>query len=361
MPFRFAATGSARSSTGDTPSSSGSAGPAPAVPSSPNSTAWAPAKQPSSSSRLPHRLKIASRGWPAAAKLSHPHLEQILHYGRAEVDAGPVVYIVTDLAEELLSQIIPERPLSPDEARQMLTPILDALDYLHGKGFVHGHLKPSNILVVENDIKISSDALIPNGKHAPELLTNNIHIAPEVATGPISPRADIWSLGITLVEALTQELPIWDAATDTEPVLPASIPPPFAQIARRCLQPDPSLRCTIAQIRTLLERQTQTHSREASQKSLSPAQEDRPDKPLPSRMPFLPLLIGLVLLVAIIIGFRMYNRRTNTAPPQTESTPQAPPTPDSKTEQPQANSTTPVYSLQRRPGSVQQRNRRMER
>ena len=45
----------------------------------------------------------------------------------------------------------------------MLEPILDALSYIHANGYVHGHLKPSNILVVENEVKLSSDGLIPAG------------------------------------------------------------------------------------------------------------------------------------------------------------------------------------------------------
>src|SRR5215831_9653823 len=82
-------------------------------------------------------------GWKSAASLSHPHLLRILHFGRAEIDGTRLVYIVTDFADELLSEIIPERPLSAEETREMLRPILDTLDYLHGKGFVHGHLKPA--------------------------------------------------------------------------------------------------------------------------------------------------------------------------------------------------------------------------
>lgn len=283
-------------------------------------------------------------GWAAAARLSHPHLAHIHHFGRAEVDNGSVVYLVTELAEELLSQIVPERALSPDEARQMLAPVLDALGYLHNEGYVHGHLKPSNILVVENEIKLSSDCLIAAGKPAPELLQNDIYIAPEASSGPISQGADVWSLGITLVEALTQQLPIWDAASEAEPILPASIPQPFADIARKCLQSDPSRRCSLAEIRALLE----SNSKPAAQKSPRTPQpppelrEAPVDKQLPSRMPYLPLLIGLVLIVAIIIGFMMHNRKTQTAPLQSETINQAPPAqPDSNAERPQPQTAAP--------------------
>ena len=286
---------------------------------------------------LPSSPKAEDRlsGWEAAARLSHQHLARIHHFGRAEVESGSVVYLVTDLAEELLSQIVPERALSSDEARQMLAPILDALGYLHNEGYVHGHLKPSNILVVENEIKLSCDGLIMAGKTAPELIGNDIFIAPEVAAGPISQRADIWSLGITLVEALTQELPIWDAASDAKAILPASVPEPFAQIAHRCLQPNPAQRCSLGEIRTLLEgkpkpaviKQTPTPQRSVEERQ--PVAE----KPLPSRMPYLPVLVGLILLVAIVVGIRIHNRSSQAVPLQTQATNQASPTePDSKPE-----------------------------
>lgn len=266
-------------------------------------------------------------GWAVAAKLSHVHLALIHHYGRAEVSGNSCVYIVHDLAEELLSQIIPERPLTGDEARQMLEPIVEALDYLHTSGFVHAHLKPSNVLVVENEIRLSSDGLASIGQPVHDL-TNEVHNAPELATGPADPRSDIWSLGVTLVEALTQQLPIWDAASDAEPVLPGSIPAPFAEIARRCLRVDPTRRCTLADIRALLngtEKPAVVKSSATPGAVHAPRQLRMQEKPLPARMPFLPLVIGFVLLLAIIIGLRIHSRKTSTAPIQTETTQQAPP------------------------------------
>lgn len=291
-------------------------------------------------------------GWAAAAKLAHPHLARIHHYGRAEVSGNACVYIVSDLAEELLSQIIPERPLTADEARQMLDPILGALGHLHQAGFVNTHLKPSNVLVVENDIRLSSDALVLVGQPASEL-TNDLHNAPELATSPADPRSDIWSLGVTLVEALTQQLPIWDAASDAEPVLPGSIPAPFAEIARRCLHADPTRRCTLAEIHSLLEGPVKTIATTAPPAAVhAPDQHRLADKPLPARMPFLSLVIGLVLLVAIIIGFRLHSRKTNTGPLLTETTRQAPAAePEPRPAQPQSQSATQPTKPDTRPAA----------
>src|SRR6185437_11454723 len=69
--------------------------------------------------------------WDLAATLSHPHLMPLLHAGRCELDGGSLLYVVTEYADEVLSQILAERPLSPEEALEMLGPVLRALSYLH--------------------------------------------------------------------------------------------------------------------------------------------------------------------------------------------------------------------------------------
>ena len=270
--------------------------------------------------------------WTATTSLSHPHLVRILHFGRAEIDEVRLVYVVTELAEEVLSQIIPERPLTAEEARQMLDPVLDALSYLQANGYVHGHLKPSNILVVENEVKLSADGVLAEGKPTREQLGNDLHTAPEAATGPVSVAADIWSLGVTLVEALTQQLPLWDSASEAEPVVPASLPRPFAQIARECLHVDPARRCTLSDVRSLLLGKPKPASPRAPSPAPAQAPATKPQiqpqvaaKTSSPRIPRVPLIVGLVLLAAIIIGFARRSHKTNTAPLQTETTQQAPP------------------------------------
>jgi serine/threonine protein kinase len=58
-----------------------------------------------------------------------------------------------EYAEENLSTILSSRPLIPTETHEMLDPMLDALAYLHTQGFVHGHIKPSNIMAVNERLK----------------------------------------------------------------------------------------------------------------------------------------------------------------------------------------------------------------
>lgn len=270
--------------------------------------------------------------WASTVSLSHPHLLKILYFGRAEINGVALVYVVTELAEEVLSEILPQRPLTPDETEEMLGPVLDALTYVHAQGLVHGHVKPSNILVVENEVKLSSDGLLSAGKAAPDLLENDIHHAPETATGPIAPSADLWSLGVTLVEALTQQPPLWDAAADAEPQVTATIPKPFDAIVPECLRINPERRGTISDVRAMLEGKP----RQAAPETLHLPQHPHPiaERATRPKIPLVPLIVGFLLLVAIIIALHMRSSRTYTAPQQTAKTADAAAEPEAQTPSP---------------------------
>ena len=77
----------------------------------------------------------------------------------AELDGLPYLYVVMEYADQTLAQLLQHRALSDDEAREMLQPILDALAFLHGQDLVQGQLKPANILVVGDRLKLASDTI----------------------------------------------------------------------------------------------------------------------------------------------------------------------------------------------------------
>ncbi len=191
--------------------------------------------------------------WEAATAISHPNLMQVFTHGRCQIDSVPLVYVVTEFADEVLAEILRERPLTPQETREMLGPALNALAYLHGNGFVHSRLKPSNIMAVGDRLKISTDGLSLAGTIGKSFSERTIYDAPETTHAPISPPADIWSLGATLVEVLRQRPPVWDGAATSEPVVPGFIPQPFATLARDCLRTDPAHRCTLQEIKARLQ------------------------------------------------------------------------------------------------------------
>ncbi len=97
--------------------------------------------------------------WRAATRLSHPHLLKILQVGVCQVDGSHYLYVLMEYADQTLAQVLERRPLTEDEAREMLVPVLAALEYLHSANLAHGSLKPSNILVVGDQLKLASDTV----------------------------------------------------------------------------------------------------------------------------------------------------------------------------------------------------------
>jgi TonB family protein len=202
--------------------------------------------------------------WKHAATLSHPNLLRIFESGRCRLGDFDLLYVLMEYAEENLSQFLPQRPLTPAEARDVLAPTLQALAFLHGEALVHGHIRPSNILAIDDQLKLSSDGLSAVADHAEQshlpaaetqqsvqatsLRHPSPYDAPEIAKGIISPAGDIWSLGVTLVEALTQHLPASTGSPSQSPVVPDTLPAIFLDIARHCLQRDPQRRWTVVDV-----------------------------------------------------------------------------------------------------------------
>jgi TonB family protein len=190
--------------------------------------------------------------WTAVAGWLHPHLIRLYESGRCRLGNTDLLYVVMEYAEENLSQVIPERRLTSNETRDVLLPVLDALGYLHGKGFVHGRLKPSNILAIGDRVKVSSDSLYKTGEAAGKVEKPGSYSAPELKTEPFTAAADVWSLGVVLTEMLTQRLPFAQAANQVEPRVPEILPAPFFEIARHCLRRSSHARWTLAEIAAAL-------------------------------------------------------------------------------------------------------------
>ena len=186
--------------------------------------------------------------WRRVMQLTHPQLLRIHDIGRCRLANRDRLYVVMEYADEDLSQILPLRSLTDSEAREMLGPVLDALVFLHGHGLIHSRIKPSNILATADQLKLSSDALFPIGESRKSSRRFDPHDAPEAAVGPLSPAADVWSLGMTLVETLTQRVPSSQPGSPADPVVPDVLPQPFLDIARHALRRDPRRRWTIPEI-----------------------------------------------------------------------------------------------------------------
>jgi TonB family protein len=155
-----------------------------------------------------------------------------------------LLYVVMEQTQENLGEFLPQRALSADETHDMLEPFVDALSYLHGKGFAHGRIKPGNILAIDDQLKLSSDSICREGDMQIGAGKPDIYVAPET-NGRATKAGDAWSLGATVVESLTQRRP---EETAGDPGFPDSVQQPFLDIARNTLRRDPKARWNVADI-----------------------------------------------------------------------------------------------------------------
>lgn len=199
---------------------------------------------------VPAEQQLAA--WNRAAQLSHPNLIRIYKAGRCKMEDMDLLYVAMEYAEENLAQVLPNRALTPEETRDMLNAVVDVLVYLHDKRLTHGHVKPSNILALGEVLKLSSDTILPAGEVRQMRREQSAYDASELPNAAYTAAADMWSLGVTLVEALTQQPAVLPYSEQADPVIPMVVRDHFEGIARHTLRREPKLRWTSAQIAELL-------------------------------------------------------------------------------------------------------------
>jgi TonB family protein len=203
-------------------------------------------------------------------------------------------------------------------------------------------------MVVDDRLKLSGDSLQVAGEIGRQASVQSIYDAPEAAAGAISPAADVWGLGVTLVEALTQHPPAWDRAADEDPAVPESIPQPFAGIARGCLRADPMGRCTLGNVKTWLE---------AGQFHREPTVKIPEKKPVGNRV-LVPVAAAIVLVAAIgvfIVHPHQGQPSSLAASTQADAQQQAPsvaPTPQPAQEQPPEAAASSPQSPEQAPAAT---------
>jgi protein kinase-like protein len=212
----------------------------------------------------------------ALASLNHPN---ILRYYASNFCSlggrGSCLYIVTEVAEESLDDRLKRAPLSPGQARKLVEDLARGLACMHDPTkhipphpLVHCDLKPENVLRVGLDWKIADFGLArllgeASGHRTTQAMGSPDYAPPEAyGREPVSIGWDMWSLGVILVKAITGQHPFGAANSaaarrntvmNSEPVIPNSIPEPFAAIVRRCLMKSTGARMTAPQVLNALQ------------------------------------------------------------------------------------------------------------
>ena len=170
----------------------------------------------------------------AMVGLAHPGIVEV--YDCGEDDGTYYVIVEYVRGVDLKERIRRNAPFSLTTVVDVGFAICDVLDYAHKRGFVHGDLRPGNIMVSpEGHIKLA-DFWVNNAISSAQALRTNAmmrsvhYMAPEVAEGkPATPVTDLYSLGVILFELLTASLP-FDGET------------PIAIALKHARDPVPSIR-----------------------------------------------------------------------------------------------------------------------
>jgi TonB family protein len=270
----------------------------------------------------PALAQVQLSHWATAATVAHPHLIRLLEAGRCQLGGLEFLFVVMEYAAQTLSQILQQRALTPGEAREMLLPTLSALAFLHSKNLVHGQLKPSNILAVNDQLKLASDTVRPAGESTASIARSSVYDPPEAKDHSVSAAGDIWGLGITMVEALTQHLPSWPDGKSETASFPAALPPAFVTIVLQCLNSNPASRPTVDDVEAQISPAPQLPVvRKPLVSTPKPPVPDRatPPEESPKRYSFLPAIAGLsMVVVAVWVGSHVLSSRASSqraAPP----------------------------------------------
>ena len=211
------------------------------------------------------------------AQLSHPGIVPLFAYGETE----DFLYFTMALVqgESLEAKLEREGYLGSEEVTRIMRDVLGALGHAHGRGLVHRDIKPANILLEHGTRRVlladfgiahavggplpaaRTVAAAPMGDpHEPpsrtkELIGTPLYMAPEQwSGGPVDGRADLYSLGLAMYEAVTGVHPHTGMTSErvleshvrpniqTLHSLRPDVDPRLEEAIRLCIDPSPQRR-----------------------------------------------------------------------------------------------------------------------
>lgn len=222
--------------------------------------------------------------WDAVAQemnilrdLDHPYIPRLYDY-IADTEQNKAYTVMEYIEGESLNQLLREKGRFPQaQVIDWACQILDALIYLHERHYLHGDIKPSNIMVDRNgDIRLidfnialnlqEKDAVfaqlsesyaspehygsedptmrievLQDANEAEETPTKRFRISGSEKMVRLDARSDIYNLGATLYHLLSGERPAKNAE-EVKPLAKETASPAVAAIIEKAMAPDPDKR-----------------------------------------------------------------------------------------------------------------------
>ena len=182
-----------------------------------------------------------------AASLHHPNVMAVYDWGE---DGVPFMVLELLAGGSLRAMLDRGNLLTPAQTAHVSNQVAGALEYAHSRGLVHRDIKPANLLFDEHGIVRVADFGLARAlaeaswtEPAGTVLGTARYAAPEQATGaPLDGRADLYALGLVMVESVTGSVPlVGDSPMGTlglrqasEIEVPPAMGPLGAIVARAC-------------------------------------------------------------------------------------------------------------------------------
>src|SRR5918993_1382015 len=274
-----------------------------------------------------------------AARLSHPSIVQVYDAGEGEFEGREVSYIVMEYVPggDLKGLIDEKGPLASDELAKLGADVSSGLAHAHANGVIHRDIKPHNILIDAygrpklSDFGIARAIDATHATRTGSYLGTALYSAPEQLRGEkVTPKSDVYSLGMSLYQAAVGEAPFGGTpievasqhvsrAPDAPSALGVDLSDGVETLILDCVQKDPERRPTAEEVHERLLDETRpvrtTRAPTAPPVSEpSPTGHTRPEPKVPPTRPppgaarggagqrRWPILLAVAALLLLLLG-----------------------------------------------------------